>query len=136
MPQFHFVIHTTIVRAHQLTQDLLLGWQPRIELSSYHNDLVNHRLGYSFLSHLENSLQDSFRALNRQAFTLECSFGWKTNKGQDTIYEYLKLYNQLTTVLYSAIHYSARMLGHYEEVRYIRWANTISARCNVFLYRG
>ena len=136
MPQFRSIIHTTIVRARQLTQDLLLGWQPQIEVKSYCDDLVNRRPGYSFLNHPKNGLQDSFRLLNRQAFTLKCGFGLKTNKGRDKIHNYLKLCDRLISVLYSAVHYSAGMPGRCEEVRHIRWANTMTVRRNIFLYQG
>jgi hypothetical protein len=63
--EFRSVIHTTIIRVRQLIHNLLLDWQPQLELESYRDNLVNRQPGYSFLNHPDNGLQDSFWVLNR-----------------------------------------------------------------------
>jgi hypothetical protein len=60
MSQVRYTIQATIHRVCRLTDELLFGWQPSIDLTHFRDDLVTCRPGYSFLAHPANNLQDSF----------------------------------------------------------------------------
>ncbi len=136
MSQFRGVIHATVVRARQQTHDLLFGWHPSISLESYHEDLINRRPGYSFLSHPQNDFQDSFRVLSRKAFSREGGFSLSRREGRERARKYLRSCDRLVGLLYGGIHLTYGMPGRCEELRFIRWANTGKVMRNVFLYHG
>jgi hypothetical protein len=74
--------------------------------------------------------------LSRKAFSLKNGFSLRRKQGRRRVQEYLKSCDQLIGLLYSAIHLTSGMPGRCEELYRIRWANTMSVRRSVFLYRG
>jgi hypothetical protein len=136
MSQFRSTIQATIHRVCRLTDELLFGWQPSIDLTHFRDDLVTRRPGYSFLAHPANDLQDSFRVLSRKAFSPEGGFHLRQKHGREKALQHIRSCDQLTRLLYGAIHVDSGMPARCEELRFLRWANTISVRRNVFLYHG
>ena len=136
MSQLRQGIHAAIARTRQQTHDLLFGWRPVVCLDNYRDDLVTPRLGYSFLAHPDNRLQDGFRILSHKAFSADGGFSLRQRKGQQRAHTYLRQCNRLTGLLFGAIHVTSGMPGRCEELRTLRWANTETVRRNILLYRG
>jgi hypothetical protein len=102
--------------------------------SQIQDDLGDRRPSYSFLSHPANRLQDSFRVLSRRAFSQKG--GFSNSHACIKADEYLRSCDELTQYLYGGIVLTSGMLGRYEELRMIRWANTRAVARNAVFYRG
>lgn len=136
MRQFREMIHSVVARAQHSVHDLLFGWWPETKLSTIQDDLALHRPGYSFLSDSSNNLQSSFRDLVKLAFSNKGKFSFKTKKGQSTIRSYLRTCDTFVQSLYAAIHMTSGMPARGEELRTLRWADTIAVQRNIFVYKG
>ena len=100
------------------------------------DNLATHRLGFSFLTHLANKLQRSFQAISRLAFLEQGGFLLETRRGRAKLKQYLQKSDQFIRLLYAAMHMTNGMPARGEEFRVLRWADTVSVRRNIFVYKG
>ena len=133
--QFRDLIHESIVRAQQKLEELLFGFWPEISLNDVRDDLVRTQPGYSFLQHSDNRLQSQWKHLYDRAVDQQKVLGWK-GKQRLRAKQYLQACDQMTELLYGAIHLTSGMPARCEELRTIRWANTATQLRNVFVFRG
>jgi len=133
--QFRYTVHAVVTRARQQMEDLLFGWFPDVRLENVRDDMACYRPGYSFLAEPSNNLQSSFRALSRRAFSKEGKFALK-GSGRGLITKYLHGRDRLVQFLFAAVHLTSGMPARGEELRMIRWANTIATPRNVFVFEG
>lgn len=136
MRQFREMIHSVVARTQYSVHDLLFGWWPDTKLSTLQDNLALHRPGYSFLSDSSNNLQTGFRDLAKLAFSSKGKFSFKTKKGLTRIRNYLRTCDTFVQSLYAAIHMTSGMPARGEELRTLRWADTITVQRNIFVYRG
>lgn len=136
MRHFRETIHNVIVRLQSLAQELLFGWWPEVQLDAVQDNLATHRPGFSFLAHPANKLQASFRALNKLAFSKQGGFSSETRRGRMKQKQYLNQSDEFVRLLYAAMHMTSGMPARGEEFRVLRWADTISVRRNIFIYKG
>lgn len=90
MRHFRETIYSVVVGLQNLTKELLFNWWPDVQLNTVQDNLAAHRLGFSFLTHLANKLQGSFRALSRLAFLEQGGFLLETRRGRAKLEQYLK----------------------------------------------
>ena len=60
MYSFRSMVWVAIQDAQTALRQLMLGWEPAIDLRAVKDSLVNNRVGWSFLSEPANGLQHSF----------------------------------------------------------------------------
>ena len=135
MSQFRHVIHCAVSRVQQQMDDLLFGWWPSIRLEELHDDMSIHRPGYSFLSHPSNKLQSSFRTISRRAFSKEGGFSLR-GQGRERAMRYLRARDRLVRFLLAGIHLTSGMPARGQELRMIRWADSLASQRNVFVFQG
>lgn len=135
MRQFRQVIQGVIVSTQQLLQGLLFGWWPDIQLDHVHDNLATHRPGSSFLSRPANNLQGCFRAVSKLAFSEEGGCSFKKKEGKAQLQRYQRVSDRFVQSLYAAIHMTSGMPARGEELRMIRWADTVAVQRNIFVYK-
>jgi hypothetical protein len=131
VPQFRWVIHSVIARCQHLLDDLLFNWWPQIDLD-IKNDMANQRPGYSFLSDPANHLQSKFRTLSQHVFAGAGGLSWSATQ----LSRYLRECDRFVQHLFIAIHTTSGMPARGEELRTIRWANTMATARNVVCFQG
>lgn len=136
MRHFRETIHSVIVELQSLAQELLFNWWPDVRLDTVQDDLATHRPGFSFLTHPTNKVQGCFRALSRLAFSEQGGCSLETKKGRAKLKEYLNKTDRLVCLLYAATHMTDGMPARAEEFRILRWADTVSVRRNIFIYKA
>ncbi|PVH68318.1 hypothetical protein DL98DRAFT_399032, partial [Cadophora sp. DSE1049] len=119
----------------QRARNLMLGLWPDIDLSKIRDSLATHRPGYSFLSEPDNQLQMSFKLLSRRAFSKDGGFSLK-GPGRRRALQYLKDRDDLVKHMFGAIHIPSGMPARGEELRIIRWADTVASPRNIFFRQG
>ncbi|GAB7336841.1 hypothetical protein MBLNU13_g00013t1 [Cladosporium sp. NU13] len=132
VPQFRRMIHSVIARCQHLLDDLLFHWWPEIDLN-LKDDMANHRPGYSFLSDPANHLQSKFRILSQHVFTEVGGLSWSS---ATQLSKYLRECDRFVQHLFVAIHTTSGMPARGEELRTIRWANTMAIARNVVCFQG
>lgn len=136
MRQFRGTIHGVLIRTQHLAQDLLFGWWPDIQLDRIRDNLGIHRPGFSFLAHPENNLQSCFRTVSRLAFSERGACSLKKGTGKARLRRYLRTTDSFMQLLYAAVHMTSGMPARGEELRIIRWADTVAVQRNIFVYKG
>lgn len=136
MRQFRETIHSVVIRLQGLAQELLFGWWPDVQFDAVQDNLATHRPGFSFVAHPANKLQGSFRAVNKLAFSEQGGFSSESRRGRAKQKQYLNRSDGFVRLLYAAMHMTAGMPARGEEFRVLRWADTISVRRNIFIYKG
>jgi hypothetical protein len=121
-----------IARCQHLLDDLLFHWWPEIDLN-LRDDMVNQRPGYSFLSDPANHLQSKFRILSQHVFAKVGGLSWSSTS---QLSRYLRECDRFVQYLFVAVHKTSGMPARGEELRTIRWANTVAIARNVFCFQG
>jgi len=98
----------------------MFNWTPRAgDLSVIVDDLIEDRLGWSFLKDPKNGLQYSFRHLYRRAFVPEALIKdrkWSMSRCQ----KYLSRVEELKRQLLVCIHFTAGLPGRGTEITIIK----------------
>ena len=136
MRQFREMVHGVVVSLQSLAQELMFDWWPDIQLDHIQDNLATHRPGFSFLSHPANKLQTSFRTVHKLAFSEQEGYSFETSAGKAKLHRYLVKTDDFVRQLYAAIHMTYGMPARGEEFRVIRWADTVAARRNIFVYKA
>jgi hypothetical protein len=95
--------------------------------------MVNQRPGYSFLSDPANHLQSKFRILSQHVFAKVGGLSWSSTS---QLSRYLRECDRFVQYLFVAVHKTSGMPARGEELRTIRWANTVAIARNVFCFQG
>lgn len=130
MAQFRQVVHGVVAQTQHHLDDLLFHWWPEIDMN-LGDDVDNRRPGYSFLSDPENHLQGKFRLLSQHVFAEGGGLSW-TSPSQ--LLQYLRKCDQFVQLLFGAVHTTSGMPARGEELRTIRWANTLATPRNVVCF--
>ncbi len=132
VPQFRQVVRSVIARCQHLLDDLLFHWWPEIDLN-LKDDMANQRPGYSFLSDPANHLQGKFRILSQHIFTEVGGLSWSS---ATQLSRYLRECDRFVQHLFVAIHTTSGMPARGEELRTIRWANTMAIARSIVCFQG
>ncbi|KFZ22727.1 hypothetical protein V502_02791, partial [Pseudogymnoascus sp. VKM F-4520 (FW-2644)] len=135
MPYLRQAAHLAVARSEQRARQLMLGLWPNVDLSKIKDSLVTHRPGHSFLSEPENELQMSFKLLSRRAFSKDGGFSLR-GLGRKRAVQYLKDRDELVKHMYGGLHIPSGMPARTEELRLIRWADTVAVQRNIFVLQG
>jgi hypothetical protein len=74
--------------------------------------------------------------VNKLAFLEKGGFSLDTRKGRAKLKQYLDKTDEFVPQLYAAMHVTDGMPARGEEFRVLRWADTVSVRRNIFLYKA
>jgi hypothetical protein len=74
--------------------------------------------------------------VSKLAFSEEGGFSSETSTGRTKQRQYLKKSDSFVRLLYAAMHLTSGMQARGEELRVLRWADTISVRRNIFIHEG
>ncbi|PVH90790.1 hypothetical protein DM02DRAFT_547108 [Periconia macrospinosa] len=108
--ELRHTVYSLLGKINQETHELMFHWWPDVNLHKIKDDLVSYRSGYSFLEEPENNLR----------MTLD----------------YLRRRDYFVRLLFAGIHVTIGMPARGEEIRIIRWANTIAVQRNVIVHKG
>jgi hypothetical protein len=131
--------HKAVAIVQEQVDEMLLGWQPDIDVSAIRDDLTCRKAGWSFIDKIENNLTDIWKTLlyrlqkssfRGTAFTK--SGHWNT----ETCHKYLSAGIELNKSAFAAIHFKASLPGRGTEVTSIRYLNSKLSIRNVFFYDG
>jgi hypothetical protein len=98
--------------------------------------LTSYRAGYSFLAEPENNLKMSFKHLYRRAFSLQEEKLALQGAGRKRALAYLRRRDDFTRLLFAGIHMTSGISARGEELRIIRWANTVAVQRNIVVHKG
>ncbi|KFY68683.1 hypothetical protein V496_00896 [Pseudogymnoascus sp. VKM F-4515 (FW-2607)] len=135
MPDLRQAAHLAVARSEQRARQLMLGLWPNVDLSKIKDSLVTHRPGHSFLSEPENELQMGFKHLSRRAFSKDGGFSLR-GLGRKRAVQYLKDRDELVKHMYGGLHIPSGIPARTEELRLIRWADTVAVQRNIFVLQG
>jgi hypothetical protein len=95
----------SIEQVARRTSQLMLGFQPAIDLAAVADDLTCRTPGWSFLQDEKNKLRQAYKALTRRAWTLPSTGLAKAGRWlRDPCMAYLKAGLQLSDELFAAVH--------------------------------
>ena len=136
LPTFQQMVQSAVRRCRDLQQKVLLGWTPNVpDLHSIQDSLVQNQPGWSFLRDPSNGLQNSFRHLQRRAFTSkELAVGNRWSLPQCRTY--LSRVEDLKKQLLVCLHFTSGLPGRGTEITTIKWCNTRQSLRNVFVHNG
>ncbi|KAH6977630.1 hypothetical protein EDB80DRAFT_738121 [Ilyonectria destructans] len=69
LSEFCTTYRAAIAQVQELVAELMLGWDPVIDLSAIRDDLTCQTPGWSFLDHSENRLSGAYKAMARRAWS-------------------------------------------------------------------
>ncbi|KAH7231095.1 hypothetical protein BKA59DRAFT_497663 [Fusarium tricinctum] len=127
LSEFCEIYHRTVTTVQEQVDEMLLGWQPDIDVFAIRDDLTCRKAGWSFIDKIENNLKSSFRGT---PFTT--SGYWNA----ETFHKYLSAGVELNKSAFTAIHFRAGLPGRGTEVTSIRYLNSKLSKRNVFFYDG
>lgn len=134
--QLRFTVHSLLDRLSREARELMFHWWPDVDLHGMKDKLTSYRLGYSFLAEPENNLQMSFKHLHRRAFSPREGRLALQGAGRKRALAYLQRRDDFTRLLFAGIHMTSGMPARGEELRIIRWANTVAVQRNIVVYKG
>jgi hypothetical protein len=134
---FRTMVWLAIQEAQNALHQLMLGWEPAIDLRAIQDSMVNNQVGWSFLSEPANGLQRSFQHLQQRAWqdkpsALMARQRWVPSR----VAKYLQQVTAFKPLLLLCIHFTGGMPGRGTEIGTIRWCNTQTAIRSVFVQHG
>jgi hypothetical protein len=136
---FCTVHHTALTQVKEQVNEMMLGWEPTVDLLAVRDDLTCRIPGWSFLDHKENNLTFGYKALSRQAWVSSFSGNPLASSGHwrpDTCSAYLKAGTRLAKSIFAAFHLAASLPGRGTEIGSIRFCNTKLAIRHIFIREG
>jgi hypothetical protein len=116
------------VRLQNLAQQLLFNWWPDVQLDGVQDNLATHCLGFSFLTHLANKIQGSYRAVHKLAFSEQGGCSLETRRGRARLKQYLNKCDSSFRLLYAGTHMTDGMPARGESLGY--YAGPIQSPCD------
>jgi hypothetical protein len=129
-------VHSLLDRINREARELMFHWWPDVDLHGIKDELTSYRSGYSFLAEPDNNLQMSFKHLHRRAFSPQEGKLALQGDGRKRALAYLQRRDDFCRLLFAGIHMTSGMPARAEELRIIRWANTVAVRRNIVIHKG
>ena len=129
-------MHSLLDSINREARELMFHWWPDVDLHGIKEKLTSYRSGYSFLAEPKNNLQISFKHLYRRAFSLQEGELALQGAGRMRALAYLQRRDDFTRLLFAGIHMTSGMPARGEELRRIRWANTVAVQRNIIVHKG
>lgn len=129
-------VYSLLDRINHEARELMFHWWPDVNLHKIKDNLTSYRPGYSFLDESENDLRMSFKHLNCRAFSLQGGRLALQGAGRRRALAYLQRRDNFIRLLFAGIHMTSGMPARGEELRIIRWANTIAVQRNILVHKG
>jgi hypothetical protein len=121
------MVWVAIQAAQRALRQLMLGWDPVIDLQVIQDSLIEDQPGWSFLSSPANNLQYSFQHLQQLAWRGSTSNPGLQAQGRwvpSNVARYLRQVAMFQPLLLLYIHFTGGMPGRATEIGTIRWCNT------------
>jgi hypothetical protein len=134
LTSFREMVKSAICHCHRLTEELMFGWRPVVDLDTIVDNFANRHVGYSYLQDPANNLRHSYRELLRRAWAggLQAKDQWRYRHCQ----RYLRQFEQLQLQLLACSHFTSGMPGRGTEVNAIKWQNTAHVLRNIYVCQG
>ncbi|KHO10690.1 hypothetical protein MAA_11741 [Metarhizium robertsii ARSEF 23] len=137
--EFCTTYQAAISNVQERVAEMMLGWEPTVELSQVQDDLTCRLPGWCFLDKTDNNLRNVYKAMARRAWS-------STFRGQalakaghwlpGPCLAYLKAGTELGTMAFTGIHMTPTLPNRGTETTSIRLRNTKLAKRNVFIREG
>ncbi|KAH7459229.1 hypothetical protein FOMA001_g20149 [Fusarium oxysporum f. sp. matthiolae] len=131
--------YKAVITVQEQVDEMLLGWQPDIDVSAIRDDLTCRKAGWSFIDKTENNLADIWETLlhrlQKSSFR-DTPFTKSGHWNPETCHKYLSAGVELNKSAFAAIHFRASLPGRGTEVTSIRYLNSKLSIRNVFFYDG
>jgi len=136
---FCMIYHRAIRQVEEKIDNLMLGWQPVVDLSVIQDDLTSRTPSWCFLAHQDNNMQFAYKELSRRAWRSSFS-GKPFSKAGHWLSEacsaYLQSSTEVASDIFAAFHITAGLPGRGTEIGSIRILNTQLAIRHVFIRDG
>ena len=131
---FREMVKSAICHCHQLTEEMMFGWQPLVDLNRVVDNFANRETGYSFLREPTNNLHHSFKELLRRAWAggLQAKNQWQWQRCR----RYLRQFEQLQLQLLVCSHLASGMPSRGTEINIVKWQNTPRVVRNIYISQG
>ncbi|EFZ03297.2 tlh3 [Metarhizium robertsii ARSEF 23] len=139
LSEFCATYRAAITRVEELVTEMMLGWDPTVDLSAIRDDLTCRFPGWCFLDKPENHLSGTYKAMSRRAWSSSFRGKALAKAGHwlpDSCLAYLQTGAELSTKAFSAVHITAGLPGRGTEMTTIRLRNTKLAIRNLFIREG
>jgi hypothetical protein len=115
----------------------MFGWEPPIDLATIKDDLTNLEIGFSFVTHPENQLQDAYFELCKRACTARHdSLSRRGNWHWGTIFKYLKKEEALREYLGLGLSTLCGQTPRWPEVSSVWCTNGEFGARGIYIYNG
>ena len=136
LSEFCTVYQDSITRLREGVANMMLGWEPEVDLSKIHDDLTCRVSGWSFLDDPENKLIDTYKRMARRAWSALFD-GKQMAKGGHWLPGPCQLYLEagikMLILAFNAVHITSSLPGRGSEMNSIRVRNTELTIRNVFI---
>jgi hypothetical protein len=131
---FREMVTSAIRHCHRLTEELMFGWQPVIDLEAIVDNIADRHVGYSYIQEPANNLRHAYRELLRRAWAgeLQAKDRWSYRH----CHHYLRQFEKLQLQLLARSHFTSGTPGRGTEVNTVKWQNTAQVLRNIYFYRG
>ncbi|EXM13432.1 hypothetical protein FOTG_18113 [Fusarium oxysporum f. sp. vasinfectum 25433] len=139
LSEFCEIHHKAVKAVQEQVGEMLLGWEPDIDVSAIRDDLTCRKAGWSFIDKIENNLVDIWKRLLHRLQKSSFRGTPFTKSGHwnaETCHKYLSAGTELNKSAFAAIHFRAGLPGRGTEVTSIRYLNSKLSIRNVFFYDG
>ncbi|KAH7137817.1 hypothetical protein EDB81DRAFT_75097 [Dactylonectria macrodidyma] len=139
LSEFCATYQAAIAQVRELVAEMMLGWEPTVDLSTIRDDLTCRQPGWCFLDKPENNLAGTYKAMARRAWSSSFRGQALAKAGHwlpGPCLAYLGAGVELTAMGLSASHVTAGLPGRGTETTSIRFRNTKLAIRNVFICEG
>jgi hypothetical protein len=136
---FTYMHHAAISKVEERVNQLMLGWEPVVDLGSIHDDFTCATPGWSFLEEEQNNLRFAYKALSRRAWSSvyrKQPFAKHGHWLPETCSAYFLGEAELNKELFAAIHFKAGLPARGTEITSIRIYNTAEVLRNVIIREG
>ncbi|OAQ57815.2 DEAD/DEAH box helicase domain-containing protein [Pochonia chlamydosporia 170] len=139
LSEFCTTYQAAISNVQERVAEMMLGWQPEVDLSQVRDDLTCRLPGWCFLDKPENNLGNIYKAMARRAWS-------STFRGQalaraghwlpGPCLAYLEAGTKLGTMAFTSIHITPTLPNRGTEATSIRLRNTKLTIRNIFIREG
>lgn len=136
---FTYMHHTAVVKVEERIGQLMLGWDPIINLGSICDDFNCAIPGWSFLEEEHNGLRFAYKALSRRAWSsgyLGQPFAKHGHWLPEACNVYIQSETELKNEIFAAIHFTAGLPARGTEITSIRIHNTAEVMRNLIFREG
>jgi hypothetical protein len=139
LSEFCEIHHKAVKAVQEQVGEMLLGWEPDIDVSAIRDGLTCRKASWSFIDKIENNLVDIWKTLLHRLQKSSFRGTPFTKSGHwnaETCHKYLSASTELNKSAFAAIRFRAGLPGRGTEVTSIRYLNSKLSIRNVFFYDG